>query len=80
MVLINDKNSVSVSISKVYKYCIENNISVDSELYTWLPSISVITINEKETIIKLKDEIEEINLGFTGVEWIINDYINSFFI
>lgn len=80
MVLINEKYSVSVSIDKVYENCIKGHASVDGELYTWLPSIGVITVNDKETIIKFKNEDVEINLGFTGIEWVISDYVNSFYI
>ena len=86
MILISDKNIVSVSMAKVYKNCIEdinirditiNNNKIDI-VRTWLPNISTIDVSTNEMIIKLKDENEEINLGFTGYEWIFNDYANSF--
>ena len=87
MVLINTKYAVSVSLAKVYENCIKNinirdivnynnNINI---VQTWLPSISSIDVSTNEIIIRLKDEKEEINLGFTGYEWIFSDYVDTFY-
>jgi len=87
MVLINERYAVSVSIAKVYENCIKdidvmdiikhkNNIDL---VRTWLPSISSIDVSKDETIVRLKDEKEEINLGFTGYEWVFSDYVDTFY-
>lgn len=88
MVLINNKHAVSVSIAKVYENCVKNIDIRDIITYknnidivrTWLPNISSIDVSKDETIIRLKDEKEEINLGFTGYEWIFSDYVDSFYV
>lgn len=79
MVLINERYAVSVSLAKVYENCIKEHVTETHILRMWLPNISSIIVNDKETIIRFKDEKEEINLGFTGYEWIFNDYIDSFY-
>lgn len=87
MVLINKNYAVSISLAKVYENCIKdidimdiikhkNNIDL---VRTWLPSISSIDVSEDEMIIRLKDEKEEINLGFTGYEWIFSEYVDRFY-
>ena len=88
MVLIYNKHAVSVSIAKVYENCVKNIDIRDIITYknnidivrTWLPNISSIDVSKDETIIRLKDEKEEINLGFTGYEWIFSDYVDSFYV
>ena len=85
MVLVNNNHAISVSIAKVYENCIKNISMVDTfthenkidMLRVWLPNISMIDVSTNETIIRLKKEKEEINLGFTGYEWIFDDYIND---
>lgn len=87
MVLINKNYVVSVSLAKVYENCIKDIDIRDIITYknkidivrTWLPNISSIDVSTNETIIKLKDEKEEINLGFTGYEWIFEEYVDSFY-
>lgn len=87
MVLINKNYAVSVNLAKVYENCIANVNIKEVVMYNneinilcmWLPSISSIDVSTNETIIRLKDEREEINLGFTGYEWIFDDYVNSFY-
>lgn len=83
MILINNKNVISISVAKVYENCIKNytdeHMSTMNTLMSWLPNISTIDISNDETTIRFKDEKEEINLGFTGCEWIFNDYINTFY-
>lgn len=87
MVLINERYAVSVSLAKVYENCIKNIDIRDIVTYknkidivrTWLPSISSIDVSTNEMIIRLKDEKEEINLGFTGYEWIFNEYVDTFY-
>lgn len=87
MVLINENHAVCVSFVKVYKNCIEdidvmdiirhkNNIDL---VRTWLPNISSIDVSTNEMIIRFKDEKEEINLGFTGYEWVFSEYVDSFY-
>lgn len=87
MVLINERYAVSVSLAKVYENCIKDIDIRDIVTYknkidivrTWLPSISSIDVSTNEMIIRLKDEKEEINLGFTGYEWIFNEYVDTFY-
>ena len=87
MILINNNNVVQVSLAKVYENCIKNISVIDTFTHentidivrTWLPNIAVIDVSNNETIIRLKDEKEEINLGFTGYEWMFDDYINDFY-
>lgn len=87
MVLINERYAVSVSLAKVYENCIKDIDIRDIVTYknkidivrTWLPSISSIDVSTNEMIIRLKDEKEEVNLGFTGYEWIFNEYVNTFY-
>lgn len=87
MVLINNNHCVSVSLAKVYENCIKNIDMVDVVMHknnidivrTWLPNISSIDVSTNEIIIRLKNEKEEINLGFTGYEWVFDDYINTFY-
>lgn len=87
MILINKNDIISISLAKVYENCIKdidvmdvikhkNNIDL---VRTWLPSISTIDVSTDEMIIRLKDEREEINLGFTGYEWVFSDYIDTFY-
>ena len=86
MVLSNKKYCVSVSVAQVYENCIKdidtsviafkNNIDM---IRSWLPNISSIDVSTDEMIVGLKDENEEINLGFTGYEWLFSDYIDSFY-
>lgn len=87
MVLINKNYAVSISLAKVYENCIKdidvidiirhkNNIDL---VRTWLPNILSIDVSEDEMIIRLKDEKEEINLGFTGYEWVFSDYVDTFY-
>ena len=86
MILSNKKYCVSVSIAKVYENCIKdidtniiafkNNIDM---IRSWLPNISSIDVSADEMIVGLEDETEEINLGFTGYEWIFSDYVDSFY-
>lgn len=82
MILINNDNVISVRIAKVYENCIKNYISGHVSEFqliaSWLPNISVMDVSHDETKIHFKDEKEEINLGFTGFEWIFDDYINTF--
>ena len=85
MVLVNNNHAISVSIAKVYENCIKNISMIDTFtrenkidiLRAWLPNILMIDVSTNETIIRLKDEKEEINLGFTGYEWMFDDYIND---
>ena len=87
MVLINERYAVSVSLAKVYENCIKDIDIRDIITYknkidivrTWLPSISSIDVSTNEIIIRLKDEKEEINLGFTGYEWIFSEYVDTFY-
>lgn len=87
MVLINERYAVSVSLAKVYENCIKNIDIRDIITYknkidivrTWLPNISSIDVSTNEIIIRLKDEKEEINLGFTGYEWMFSDYVDTFY-
>lgn len=87
MVLINERYAVSVSLAKVYEKCIKDIDIRDIITYknkidivrTWLPNISSIDVSTNEIIIRLKDEKEEINLGFTGYEWIFSEYVNTFY-
>lgn len=87
MVLINERYAVSVSLAKVYENCIKDIDIRDIVTYknkidivrTWLPSISSIDVSTNEIIIRLKDEKEEINLGFTGYEWIFSEYVDTFY-
>ena len=87
MVLINNKHAVSVSVAKVYENCIKNIDIRDIITYKnnidtvriWLPNISSIDVSTDETIIRLKDEKDDINLGFTGYEWIFSDYVDSLY-
>lgn len=86
MVLINKDNVIGISLAEVYENCVKNISMIDTVthenkigiLLVWLPNISIIDVSKNETIICLKDEKEEINLGFTGYEWIFDDYINNF--
>lgn len=83
MVLINKNYAVSVSLAKVYENCIKDNIVYENKINlvcVWLPNITSIDVSTDETIIRLKDEKDEINIGFTGYEWIFNDYIDSFYV
>jgi len=88
MVLFNKEHSVAVTTAQFYENCIK---SIDVEnvirytnniilLLAWLPTILSIDISTDETVIRFKDEKDEINIGFTGYEWIFNDYINSFYV
>ena len=85
MVLINKNYAISISLAKVYENCIKNIkvrdiVNYNNEIdivRTWLPNILSIDVSSNEIIIRLKDEKEEINLGFTGYEWIFDDYIND---
>ena len=85
MVLINDNHAISVSLAKVYENCIKDIEVKDVIIHdnkiimicAWLPRITVIDVSTNEMIIKLKDEKEEVKLGFTGYEWIFDDYINT---
>lgn len=87
MVLINERYAVSVSLAKVYENCIKDIDIRDIVTYknkidivrTWLPSISSIDVSTNEMIIRLKDEKEEINLGFTGYEWMFSEYVDTFY-
>lgn len=87
MVLINERYAVSVSLAKVYENCIKDIDIRDIITYknkidivrTWLPNISSIDVSTNEIIIRLKDEKEEINLGFTGYEWIFSEYVDTFY-
>ena len=87
MVLINKKYAVSVSLTKVYEDCIKNidmrdNITHKNNImmiYMWLPNISTIDVSTDETIVRFKDEKDEINLGFTGYEWIFDEYVDRFY-
>lgn len=79
MILCNNDNVICVSTTKVFNNCIKNTVNETHRLNTWLPNISMIDVRGNETVISLKDEKEEINLGFTGYEWIFDDYINSFY-
>lgn len=87
MVLINERYAVSVSLAKVYENCIKDIDIRDIVTYknkidivrTWLPSISSIDVSTNEVIIRLKDEKEEINLGFTGYEWMFSEYVDTFY-
>ena len=87
MVLINKRYAVSVSLAKVYENCIKNIDVMDiikhknniDLVRTWLPNIFSINVSEDEMIIRLKDEKEEINLGFTGYEWIFSEYVDTFY-
>ena len=83
MILINKDNVIQVNMTRVYENCIKTMITehvTESQiLMMWLPNISVIDVSSNETIIRLKDEKEDINLGFTGYEWVFDDYINTFY-
>ena len=87
MILINKDNIMQISLATVYENCIKNISMIDAFTHenkidivrAWLPNISVIDVSENETIIRLKNEKEDINLGFTGYEWIFDDYINDCF-
>lgn len=80
MILRNEKYSIDLSTAKIFKDCIKHNLDIENELYMWFPCISEIIVNSKETIIYFKNEIEELNLGYTGIEWTISNYIDSFYI
>ena len=88
MVLINKNHAVSISLAKVYENCIKdidimdiirhkNNINF---VINWLPYISLIDVSKDEMIIRLKDDKEDINFGFTGYEWVFSDYIDSLYV
>ena len=85
MVLINNNHAINVSATEIYNNCfkdvkVKDFIMYDNDiivLYMWLPSIETIDVSTDETIIRLKDEKEEINLGFTGYEWVFDVYINT---
>lgn len=87
MVLINNNHIISVSLAEFYNSCIkdidlkditmrDNKISM---VCAWLPNIISIDVSTNEMIISFKDEKKEINFGFTGYEWKIDDYINDFY-
>ena len=80
MILANEKNIISISISMVYENCIKGYLSKNNEIYMWLPNISMIIVNRNNTtIIQFLNSKDELNLGRTGIEKRINDYINSFY-
>ena len=86
MILINKNNIISVSSTKIYNSCIKNiniqDITIHDNkiilLLAWLPNISSIDVSTNEMIIGFINERDNINLGFTGYEWIFDEYINNF--